>query len=71
MKSRGPARVVRFRSQNSGSEYEIRLGGDGNVYCTCPAWRFSGKNGKPRTCKHIKALEAKPVDFELKDGMVL
>lgn len=62
-----------FRSK-SGGEYELRLGKDGVAYCTCPAWRFSGKNGKVRTCKHIQSLEQTMfVDptFTPYDGMVL
>lgn len=35
-----------------GVQYEIRLGGDDRVYCTCPAWRFS----KSRDCKHLRAF---------------
>lgn len=62
-----------FFSQ-SGNSYEIRLGKDDVAYCTCPAWKFSGKNGKVRTCKHLQALERKTFDdpsFEPFDGMVL
>jgi len=32
-------------------QYEIRLGRDGRIYCTCPAWRF--RRGK--ACKHLIA----------------
>jgi hypothetical protein len=35
---------------NPDKHYEIRLGGDNRVYCTCPAWRFS--KGQ-KTCKHL------------------
>jgi hypothetical protein len=35
-----------------GRWYEIRLGDNGQVYCTCPGWKFS----KLRTCKHLKSL---------------
>lgn len=38
--------------------YEVRRGKDGNVYCTCPAWRFQKRSPKERTCKHLKALAA-------------
>lgn len=31
-----------------GVKYEIRVGKDHRVYCTCPAWKYSGKN-----CKHL------------------
>lgn len=32
--------------------YEIRVGKDGRVYCTCPVWKFK-KEGR-RTCKHLR-----------------
>lgn len=38
-----------------GSFYEVRRGGDGKVYCTCPAWRFS----KGHACRHIKERRGK------------
>ena len=45
--------VLKFVSSSSrpGVSYQIRQGGDGVVYCTCPAWQF----GKGRDCKHLKA----------------
>lgn len=33
--------------------YELRIGTDGEVYCSCPAWKFS--KARPRVCKHIQA----------------
>jgi len=29
---------------------------DGVVYCTCMSWRFSGKNGAEKTCKHLRSV---------------
>lgn len=48
-------RVVRTwpSSKGDGKVYELREGRDGQVYCTCPAWRFSKE--RPRTCKHLAA----------------
>lgn len=43
-------------SSNPSVAYEIRLGGDGNVYCTCPAWKFQKLPPKERSCKHMKEL---------------
>lgn len=46
-------------SSNPEITYKVIRGGDGNVYCTCPAWRFQkGINPKDRTCKHLKKLAA-------------
>lgn len=65
---------VRFKS-SSGSEYSLTVSGrDGKVYCSCPAWKFSGRNGGGKSCKHIQTFERKTMfnpDFEVKDGMVL
>jgi hypothetical protein len=42
---------------NPEKSYEIHMGKDGNVYCTCPAWKYQkGVSPKDRTCKHIKTL---------------
>lgn len=48
--ARGGYRVLEtFPSRSSpGTEYEVRQGGDGVVYCTCPQWR-QGRGG----CKHL------------------
>jgi SWIM zinc finger len=35
---------------NANRTYEIRLGKDEKVYCTCPAWKFSGTGN----CKHLR-----------------
>jgi hypothetical protein len=35
--------------------YEIRLGADDNIYCTCPAWKFQRKGVFARSCKHLVA----------------
>ena len=39
---------------NPSKSYQILLGGDGEVYCICPAWRFQkGKGPQGRRCKHL------------------
>lgn len=35
-------------STRSTTFYQIRRGGDGVIYCTCPGWRFRG------TCSHLQ-----------------
>jgi predicted nucleic acid-binding Zn finger protein len=45
-------------SSNPSVSYEVRLGKDGNVYCTCPNWKFQKLPPKERSCKHMKALSA-------------
>ena len=42
-----------------GHSHEVRVGADGNVYCTCPAWRFQkGVSPIGRQCKHTRAAMA-------------
>ena len=63
-----------FTSAGSGKSYSLSLGKDGNVYCSCPAWRFQKTAAGKRTCKHIKAFERKSFEnplFQPVDGMVL
>jgi len=40
-----------LKKVGSNLDYELRLGYDGQVYCTCPSWRFSKKI--PKSCKHL------------------
>jgi hypothetical protein len=50
-------------STNPAQSYDILLGGDGNVYCTCPGWKYQKLPPKERTCKHMKALSSKIAAF--------
>lgn len=36
--------------------WEVRKTSSGEVYCTCPAYRFN--EDTPRTCKHLLAISA-------------
>jgi hypothetical protein len=36
--------------------HEIRMGADGNVYCTCEAWKYQRLPVAQRTCKHLQAF---------------
>lgn len=33
--------------------YDIRLGRDQNIYCTCPDWKYQRKHPHDRICKHM------------------
>jgi hypothetical protein len=51
MSSRGQFEILqRFDSRSSSAVYEVRRGGDGVLYCTCPAWRM--KQGTA-SCRHL------------------
>lgn len=52
----GPVLVTVPSESNPSKSYEIRLGHDGNVYCSCPAWKFQKVHPHLRVCKHMKAL---------------
>jgi hypothetical protein len=59
LQSKRPALLAKVPSMSKeGVGYDVRKGADGNIYCTCPAWRFQRKPLMERTCKHIKALSA-------------
>lgn len=46
-------------SSTGKGEHQVKLGKDGNVYCSCGAWKFQkGVHPHDRTCKHIKAAQA-------------
>lgn len=46
-------RVVRsWPSSKSGKTYDLLEGVDGNIYCSCPAWKFS--KARPKVCKHME-----------------
>ena len=39
-----------------GVVHEIHMGEDGNIYCTCEAWKFQKRPVIERTCKHLQAF---------------
>jgi hypothetical protein len=46
---------------NPAHRHEVRLGADGNVYCTCPSWRFQKNHPTNRSCKHLVAFKSQTV----------
>jgi hypothetical protein len=36
--------------------HEVRVGKDGNCYCTCQAWKRQSLHPADRVCKHIAAV---------------
>ena len=54
-----PVVLSRFASKsNPAVAHEVRRGADGNVYCTCPSWRFQKNSPLNRTCKHIESWKS-------------
>jgi len=50
----GPYAVLVWTSDKA--FWEIRKTRSGDIYCTCPAYRFNKSD--PRTCKHLMAVSA-------------
>jgi len=49
--------VATFPSKSKPDKYyEVKIDGQGNLSCNCPAWVF--KKGSARTCTHVKAVES-------------
>lgn len=46
---------IRVWTQDDRS-WEVRKTGSGEIYCTCPSYRFN--KDTPRTCKHLTAISA-------------
>lgn len=61
-------------SKDPKKAWRVQVNEEGEFRCTCPAYIFSGKGGKPRTCKHIRhvkevegerwRLKAKPATWD-------
>ena len=49
--------VAQFPSSSSSKIYTIKRDENGELSCTCPAWRFK-KGDKPRSCKHVGQVAA-------------
>lgn len=48
--------LAKFRASRGNETHEVRVGKDGNVYCTCRAWRIQSLNPQDRVCKHCAAV---------------
>lgn len=65
----GPVIAEVPSTSNPSKKYQIRLGGDGNVYCSCPAWKYQkGKAPHERVCKHMKGLAKQIAQVTAKMG---
>ncbi len=49
--------VAQFPSSSSSKVYTVHEDENGDLSCTCPAWRFK-KGDKPRSCKHVGQVAA-------------
>lgn len=66
----GPVVAKVPSESNPEKTYDIRLGKDGNFYCSCPAWKNQKKPVKERMCKHIKAW-GKAMNLKLPEGSII
>lgn len=45
--------LATFAASRGSAVHEVRIGKDGNAYCTCQAWRRQSLHPADRVCKHI------------------
>lgn len=45
-----------FRASHGTETHEVRIGKDGNCYCTCQAWKRQSLHPADRVCKHIASV---------------
>ena len=51
--------LATFKSASRpGVTYDVIMGDNQHVYCSCPAWKFQRKPALQRTCKHIEQFRA-------------
>jgi hypothetical protein len=48
-------------SRHGAAVYETLLYADGRLSCNCPGWFFA-KRGRPRGCRHTRAVESQVTD---------
>lgn len=48
--------LATFAASRGNAVHEVRIGKDGNTYCTCPAWRRQSLHPADRVCKHIAGV---------------
>jgi hypothetical protein len=54
-----PTVLATFPSlSNPSKAHKVSLGKDGNVWCSCPSWRFQKNSPTNRSCKHIVLFKA-------------
>ncbi len=50
-----PGEQVKIRG-SGGAVHTVTMSEKGNLYCSCPAWKFQEKPSESRTCKHCDAV---------------
>jgi len=48
--------LATFRASRGTETHEVRIGKDGNCYCTCQAWKLQSLHPADRVCKHIASV---------------
>lgn len=56
-KAKVPVRVHHFESKSRpGLVHELKEYDGGTIWCSCPAWVYSGKKEGGRTCPHYRKI---------------